>query len=173
MAPPACILTVMTWTQDRIVTDHIVLRAHDDRDKPTLVSLHADPVVRRYLGGPVDETVLEAIRQADVGTQWGSFCVAVAGTDEAIGICSFNRDRGDLEISYQLLPEWTGRGYATEAAAAAINWAWSHTDDPSMIAVTQTANQRSLALLHRLGFVEEPTFEEFGANQSQLRLSRS
>jgi RimJ/RimL family protein N-acetyltransferase len=162
----------MAWTQDRIATDRLVLRSHEDRDKPTLISLHASPEVRRYLGGPVDETVLKAIGQADVGTQWGSFCIAVAETDEAIGICSFSRDRGELEISYQLLPEWTGRGCTTEAVAAAIDWAWSHTDDLSIIAVTQTANKRSLSLLHRLGFVEESTFEEFGADQSRLRVFR-
>lgn len=89
-----------------------------------------------------------------------------------IGAVTFDRERGELEVSYQFLPEFWGQGLGTEAVSAALGWAWGNTDDTSIIAVTQTANKRSIRLLASLGFVPDHEFEEFGAQQSQLRLSR-
>ena len=40
--------------------------------------------------------------------------------------------------------------------------------DKEITAVTQTANQRSMRLLDRLGFKERERFEEFGAEQAVL-----
>ncbi len=89
-----------------------------------------------------------------------------------MGSCTLERERGELEISFQLLPRHWGRGIAQEAVAAAINWVWDKTDDSSIIAVTQQANAPSLRLLRRVGFDEEATFEEHGATQVRLRLTR-
>ena len=162
----------MPWTKTTIETRRLRLRVFRDDDKATIISLVTDPAVRRHLGGPVPSEHVDGIRHATVGERWGAFCVADLTTDTAIGSVSFGQQHGELEVSYDLLPEYWHRGLATEAVAAAIGWAWSHTDDPSIIAVTQTANERSLRLLDRLGFVAEREFEEFGAPQSQLRLAR-
>ncbi len=53
-----------------------------------------------------------------------------------------------------------------------MEWVWDNTDDSSIIAVTQKANAPSLRLLRRLGFEEEAIFEEYGASQVRLRLTR-
>ena len=134
--------------------------------------MYTSPEVRRFLGGPVDEATVEALRAADIGEQWGAFCIAEQGNDEAIGSCSFDRDRGDLEISFQFVPDRAGLGFAHEAVSTAIRWVWATLDDPSIIAVTQTANVAALALLRRLGFQPEKRFEEFGNEQAMLRLER-
>jgi RimJ/RimL family protein N-acetyltransferase len=107
-----------------------------------------------------------------VGERWGAFCVADRATDRTVGTVSFGRKRGELEVSYEFLAEHWGSGLATEAVAAVLSWAWGDTDEQAIIAVTQTANERSLRLLDRLGFVADREFEEFGARQSQLRLAR-
>ena len=131
-----------------------------------------DPEVRRYLGGPVGEAHVEAARAATVGERWGAFCIADLVTDEVIGGCSFDRWRGVLELSYELLPEHWGQGLAGEALATALDWVWSNTEDESLVAVTQAANRRSRELLERLGFNADIEFEEFGAPQLQLVLAR-
>jgi len=162
----------MPWTDAAIETDRTRLRAFAARDKQVVVRLLTDPEIRRYLGGPVDESQVEAAQSAKVGERWGVFCIAERVTDEAIGGCSFGRWRGVLELSYEVLPEHWGRGLAAEAVGAALDWVWGATPDQVVIAVTQTANTRSLDLLGRLGFVADIEFEEFGAAQSQLRLRR-
>jgi RimJ/RimL family protein N-acetyltransferase len=161
----------MAWLDTEILTDRVRLRSFREGDKRGIVRLLTDPDVRRYLGGPVGDEQVTAVRSAAVGERWGAFCFADRSSDAVLGSCRFDRDRGELEVSYDLLPEHWGSGLAAEGVAAALGWAWSVTDDESVIAVTQTANERSLALLARLGFSLECEFEEFGAAQSQLRLS--
>ena len=112
------------------------------------------------------------MRRGDVGAKWGAFCIAERGNDEAIGSCSFDRDRDQLEVSFQFIPERAGLGFAHEAVSAALRWAWATLDDESVIAVTQTANVAALALLRRLGFTQESRLDEFGVEQVLLRLER-
>jgi len=162
----------MPWIEIEIVTDRLRLRAFRNDDKPAIMRLLTDPEVRRYLGGPVGEAHVEAARSATVGERWGAFCIAEVATDEVVGGCSFDRWRGVLELSYELLPEYWRQGLASEALHAALDWVWSNTDDESLVAVTQAANHRSRNLLDRLGFVADTEFEEFGAPQLQLRLAR-
>ncbi|HEY5664423.1 MAG TPA: GNAT family N-acetyltransferase [Ilumatobacter sp.] len=162
----------MVWIDEPIETGRLRLRSFRSSDQPTILRLLADPEVRRYLGGPVDDDHLEAARTATVGERWGVFCVAESVSDVAIGGCSFDRWRGVLELTYEMLPEYWGRGLAAEAVAAALGWMWTNTDDDVVVAVTQTANLASRRLLERLGFEADLEFEEFGAAQSQLRLCR-
>lgn len=89
-----------------------------------------------------------------------------------IGTCSLTKERGRLELSYSFAPSSWGDGYAFEACTAVVEWVWATTDEDAVIAVTQTANQRSLALLERLGFSETERFQEYGAEQSRQLLNR-
>ncbi|MGB9359255.1 MAG: GNAT family N-acetyltransferase [Acidimicrobiia bacterium] len=162
----------MPWTADSLTADRLTLRPFEERDKAALVAMYTSPEVRRFLGGPVDDAAVEALWSADIGEQWGAFCIAEQGNDEAIGSCSFDRDRGDLEVSFQFMPDRAGLGFAHEAVSTAIRWVWATLDDASIIAVTQTANVAALALLRRLGFQPEKRFEEFGSEQTLLRLDR-
>lgn len=162
----------MAWIDTEIMTERLRLRSFRDADKPVIVRLLTDPGVRRYLGGPVGGEQVAAVRSGTVGARWGVFCLADRSSDAVWGSCRFDRGRGELEVSYDLLPEHWGSGLAFEGVGAALDWVWSATDDESVIAVTQTANEPSLALLERLGFAPDVEFEEFGAAQSQLCLSR-
>ena len=64
-----------------------------------------------------------------------------------------------------LLPEWWGRGYATEAVRGVLGWARDRTPDASVLICTQLANERSMAVAQRLGFSEVDRFTEFDAIQ--------
>ena len=126
-----------------------------------------DPVVRRYLGGQLDpDMVHAATSDTTPGTTWGSFVIELVGPDVVAGSCSVDRDRGELEVSYQLLPEFVGMGIATEALEALLAWAYRECpDEDHVIAVTQVANAPSRRLLERLGFTERERFVEYDAQQ--------
>ncbi len=162
------------WTEESIVTERLRLRPADEADKPVLVELLTDPEVRRYLGGPVDDETVEQFRGSVVGERPDSFVVEHREDGVAVGVVTLGRDREreDLEVSYQFVPSVWGQGVAFEAVEAVLAWAWPRNPDASIIAVTQTANERSLRLLDRLGFVAEREFEEFDAPQTLLRLRR-
>ncbi len=58
---------------------------------------------------------------------------------------------GVHEVSYQLHPTAWGQGHAATALRATLAWAFDQAALPQVIAVTQTSNARSLALLARVG----------------------
>lgn len=161
----------MPWTDEVIDTGRLRLRPFREDDKPLVLALMTDPDVRRHLGGPVtDASQLDALRTAVVGERPDVFCVADAATDVALGRVSLDDHRGAWEVSYELARHAWGRGLAFEAVGAAIDWFWSTGRSGSVIAVTQTANDRSCRLLVSLGFVLEREFEEYDAMQLQYRL---
>ena len=158
----------MAWTDATISTERLTLRPFAEFDKPAIVELRTNADIHRYLGGPAGPEFAEQIRDATVGEQPGVFCVAESETDRAIGSLHFDRGRGVLEVSYELMPTHWGRGLAQEAVGAALAWAAAEYDDEEVIAVTQTANTPSVVLLGRLGFELVGTFEEFGAEQGRF-----
>ncbi len=159
----------MAWLEHPVATERLTLRALVESDKPLIIAMRSDPDVRRYLGGPAGDDEIDSIRSATVGERWGVFCIADRVTDQPIGSVGFDRGRGELEVSYELVSTRWGRGLGAEAVAAALEWAAAHTDDGTVIAVTQTANVASVAMLGRLGFEFERTFVEFEAEQGWFR----
>ena len=61
---------------------------------------------------------------------------------------------GTVEIGYSVIPEATGRGFATEAVRALGQWAIGN-GAARVIAHTTRANEASIAVLTRCGFVED------------------
>jgi len=139
----------------------------DDRDY--VVRLCTDTDVRRFLGGPVDEQTIRLrfaeMLESDGQTQ--HWVIRVKEDRYFVGIVTLgtHHDGIDTEISYQLLPEWWGRGYATEAVQAVITHALTSLGLPRVIAETQIANIASCRLLERIGMRLERTVERFGAKQ--------
>jgi RimJ/RimL family protein N-acetyltransferase len=162
----------MGWLEEPLETRRLVLRAPGDDDLEVIVRMFTDPAVRGYLGGPVPEDRARAALSGPLGERWGSFLVTLAASGEVVGSCLLDRDQPDLEISYQLLPEHWGLGYASEAVARVLDWAWENTEAPCVIAVTQTANAASMRLLEVMGMQVEDQFEGHGALQTRFRLNR-
>lgn len=61
-----------------------------------------------------------------------------------------------LEIGWRLAHDCWGRGYATEAAAAALGWAREHRPGEDIYAITAEINDRSRAVMRRLGMMHRP-----------------
>ncbi|MDN5900295.1 MAG: GNAT family N-acetyltransferase [Brachybacterium sp.] len=127
-----------------------------------------DPVTREYLGGAVDYASRQALELSPLGLTWGRWVLALAEDDTMIGSITLGYDRGELELSYALLPEWTGMGYAAESCIALLGWAREELEDEQVIAISQTRNKRSVELLRKLGFCVRRGLEEFGAQQLLL-----
>jgi RimJ/RimL family protein N-acetyltransferase len=59
---------------------------------------------------------------------------------------------GAIEIGYSILPQYQGRGYATEAVAGLLAWVFSYSEVTQAIAETPQENQASIRVLAKLGF---------------------
>ena len=58
---------------------------------------------------------------------------------------------GEVEIGYALVPEYRGRGLATEAAGGLVRWAFSHPEVVAVGAETLPDGQASIGVLEKLG----------------------
>ena len=161
------------WLSEPLITERLCLRAFAEEDRLAVVRLRSDERVRRYLGGARPPADLgAALAKQPVGETWGVFAVADRTTDCVMGSVDLCRARGELEVSWVLLPEHWGAGFAYEAVNAVIAWAFEQAPDRWIIAVTQSADTASCRLAERLGMTREVTFEEHGAEQVQFVLTR-
>ena len=76
---------------------------------------------------------------------------------------------GAVEIGYSLLPQFQGKGYATEAVAALLGWAFAHPDVDRVVAETLPELAPSIRLLERAGFANIGKGSEEGVIRFELR----
>jgi RimJ/RimL family protein N-acetyltransferase len=164
----------VTWPPAPIVTERLVLRAAEARDRDAMLDLFSDERVNRYVGGAEPREILDELMPAVPGQRVGFFVVELDG--EACGIVTFDpRDAerpghvrpegGEAELGYMFLPATWGRGYATEACAAGIEWFRAAAPDEPLVVSTQLVNEASLRMIRKLGFAELEGHEEYGEPQ--------
>jgi len=95
----------------------------------------------------------------------GGFALEVGG--QCIGFITVTPRGDDQEVSYVVVTEHQGRGYARAALPRVTDWIFA--TRPSLqrlVAVTQKANAPSRRLLESTGWTESGEFVEFGEPQT-------
>ena len=152
------------WTvTGALETERLVLRLHTADDLDDLVAFHSDPEIVRYIPWPVrDRAATHAalttkLTQFQAGPdQWLSLAVVYRADGRVIGEALLHRlesDKDGAEIGYVISREYQGKGLASEAVAALVDEARSSLGVKRFIAKVDPANDASLALLERAGFV--------------------
>lgn len=135
-----------------------IVMADLERDRATLAELLDARVPEQW---PPDLWSEGALRHllgwmaTDPGaTGWGAW-YAVRRDDAllvgAVGLKGRPKD-GTAEIGYTLVAEAQGRGYATEAARALVDFAFSHAEVRRVCAQTLPHHTPSIRVMERLGF---------------------
>ena len=152
-------------------TERLVLRPFRESDLEPWAALNTDPDVTQYLGPPLsreDSDRIAAAVNASYASEGIGFLAVERRTDGAfLGACGLTREQwypDDLEIGWRLAREYWGHGYASEAAASWLDYAFGEAGRPRVIAVTDTPNVRSIAVMRRLGmsFDHETVLEDDG-----------
>ncbi|QYZ80031.1 N-acetyltransferase [Methanofollis formosanus] len=153
---------------DLDLTDHGALAALLEADVP------ADwpPEMIREARSPF----LSMLRADPLSEGWNLWYLVCTGGDRRmlVGGCGFvgrPSVEGRVEIGYSLLPGCRGRGYASEAAAALIRWAFDDPEVTCVFARTYADLTQSIRLLRRLGFT--PAGEEEGGVRVRYDLTRA
>jgi RimJ/RimL family protein N-acetyltransferase len=147
-------------------TARLVLREWRDDDVEPFAQLCGDPVVMRYMmpldsRAAVDATV-GAIRGHFARHGFGFWAVELPGEAPFIGmvglaVVAFAAHFAPaVEIGWRLARRHWGRGFAGEAAAAALDAGFSQLDLREIVAFTVPANEPSWRLMRRLGMHRNP-----------------
>ena len=168
-------------------TERLLLRAPVLEDAEALAPMYADPEVMRYLGEGrtlTREETERSVQRMVEGWEADGFGLftTVRKEDETIigrvGLIVWNTEtwktvRGDdegpteLEVGYTLGRPFWGRGYATEAAAAARDFALGRLLARRLIALIIHGNDASENVARKLGFEYERDIP-FGRRRAQL-----
>ncbi|MDX2236656.1 MAG: GNAT family N-acetyltransferase [Hyphomonadaceae bacterium] len=142
-------------------TARLILRPPAQADFDAFAAMHGDPHVMRTLGGA--QTRDAAWRTlAQLAGSWallgyGMFSVFEKETGRWVGRLGPWRPAGAEggwpgdEVGWGLAAEAQGKGYATEGAQAAIDWAFDHLGWREVIHCIEPSNTASIAVARRLG----------------------
>lgn len=87
------------------------------------------------------------------------FAVVIKSTSEVIGYCGLTQfhidDAPETEVGYRLVRKVWGKGYATEAASAVRDYAFSELGVARLVAVIEPTNERSIGVAKKLGMRRE------------------
>lgn len=148
-----------------IETARLRLRPWRDEDKPAFAAIINTPAMMTHLGGVKPAAEIDALLDRQIAAErdegFSMWAVEVLADGTLAGICGLWRNPvyvatpvgGMLEIGWRIAEPLWGTGIAREAARAALDWGWGHTDDALITAWTVAANDRSRGLMRRLGMV--------------------
>ncbi len=148
-------------TAPTITTDRLILRQHVIADFEPLYALFGSARAR-FMGGPYTPRQMWYWIASEVGSWalkgFGSWGIERRTDGAFIGQIGINQPHHfpEKEIGWVLLEQHEGQSFATEAATAALNWAWANGFD-SLVSYIAADNSRSIALATRLGAVRDDT----------------
>jgi RimJ/RimL family protein N-acetyltransferase len=153
-----------------IETERLVLRRFTDADRDTVAGWNADPEFTRHLAGvqtrEQSDEAFERWQRHWAEHGFGLFAVTWKESGELIGRVGPQYHRmwpHDPELGWALDPAWWGRGIATEAGAACLDWAFGPLDFARVVSITTEPNTASRNVMAKLGFrIQEHVESEWG-----------
>ncbi len=162
-------MQAMSLPAPSLQTGRLRLRPFDDDDATDLFALQSSAHVLRYWDAPpwserrqADRFITACRQMAEQGT--GVRLAVDRLADGAfIGWCAlngWNPDHRRVSLGYCYDDDVWGHGYATEAAAALLGWAFDRLELNRVQAETDTRNVASVRVLEKLGFLREGRLRE-------------
>ncbi len=147
-------------------TERLILRRWRASDQAPFAALNADPAVMRHFLRTLTAEECRAIigRLQDHFAEHGyGFGAVERKSDGAmIGMVGLGAARFDgppspcVEVGWRLARAYWGQGYATEAARAWLEYGFGTLGLAEIVAFVVPANQRSQAVMTRLGMRRDP-----------------
>lgn len=141
-------------------TARLLMRQWKDSDYEAFASLNSDPSVMEFFPAPLtraeSDTLADRIVEKIGDKGWGMWAVESVEDESFLGFVGLNdtdeTPHGDaVEIGWRLQRASWGSGYASEAASAALVFAFEMLNLSEVIAFTTVGNLRSRGVMERLG----------------------
>jgi RimJ/RimL family protein N-acetyltransferase len=166
-----------------LVTERLVLRRSRPEDAGAISAYRSDPTVNRYQGW--DRTDAEGIRaeieemagRAPGGAGgWVQFSVEERDGGRLVGDVGINAVDGEpgvAKIGYTIAPAFQGRGYATEAVRALVEYAFDTLGAERVRAFAAAENVPSIRVAENAGLRLVERYEHrYGGEVVRYELAR-
>jgi RimJ/RimL family protein N-acetyltransferase len=151
-------------------TGRLLLRPWCDSDLAAFAALNADPQVMEYLpsmlGRAESDALAARLRTFIESRGFGLWAVEVPSSEPFVGFVGLHVPDFEapftpcVEVGWRLARTSWGRGYATEAARAAVDDGFGRLGLTEILSWTVPANERSWRVMERLGMRRSPA-EDF------------
>jgi RimJ/RimL family protein N-acetyltransferase len=143
-------------------TDRLLVRDWSCADAEAALKLYGHEKLKRWrpeLAGTPDAAAMHqvlqqwAVEQSEMSPGTGRWALVMLDGGTLVGgisLLPMPVPEADVEIEYQLAPEYWGRGYITEAARALARWAFEHSL-VELFALVEPDNERAAATARRIG----------------------
>lgn len=163
-----------------LYTERLRLRSFRTDDARQLARYYGDPLVMRHIGDGRRlngrETGLRVIAYLDHWSDFGFGMWAVEDQQGQLlgraGLVYLDASP-EVEVGYILGRKFWGRGYATEAARAALAWGFEHLPLDEIVAVTKPENAASQRVLLKAGLQAEGLATFYGGEVTYFRVRRA
>jgi RimJ/RimL family protein N-acetyltransferase len=170
---------IMRRMDKTIDTGRLILRRFVERDLDAFHELCSRPEVIRYAQStPIAsrEAALAFMHAAPFHDYamygYGRFACVWKATGDVIGFSGLKYvpEISDTELGYRFLPEFWGRGLATEAGRASIEFARTDLGLRRLVAIVHPDNVASANVLTKLGFAVEKQLRYSGLEGVEVNL---
>jgi RimJ/RimL family protein N-acetyltransferase len=151
---------MLNGIQSRLETERLILRPMLETDLDALLLIFTDPKVMASFNHPpfTHEQMTRWLRRNLDHQQtfgYGLFSVILKETGELIGDCGLEQmeDQGAAELGYDFRSDFWNQGYATEAATAVRDYAFSMLRLPQLISLIRVGNLASQRVAEKVGMM--------------------
>jgi RimJ/RimL family protein N-acetyltransferase len=143
---------------DILATDRLLLRELEPDDRDALFEVLGDPIAMRYYPAPYDRdgvaAWIERQRRRYDDDGFGLWAVIRRSDGRFLGDCGPMLQPVDdqliPEVGYHIVPAEQGRGYATEAARACVDWVFANTEFDVVCSIVAPENAPSRAVAAKI-----------------------
>lgn len=151
-------------------TERLLLRNWSDRDAVMFHRLNSEERVMEFFPFRRNFSEAEELRKklaAAIEQQGYGFAAVERRTGgDSLGFCGIVQCRleplfapDEIEIGWRLLPEYWGKGYATEAAREWLRFGFEDLKLPRIVSFAVDGNRRSTAVMERIGMLRRPDLD--------------
>jgi ribosomal-protein-alanine N-acetyltransferase len=151
----------VTVTAPSLRTPRLLLRRWREGDREPYAAMNADPQVREFfpelLTRELSDAQIVVFEEHLDQHGFGMWALELLATGELLGFTGMDLATYDapftpaIEIGWRLRRSAWGHGYATEAARECLRFGFEELELTEIVAATAVANQRSRAVMERLG----------------------
>ncbi|MOA19518.1 Ribosomal-protein-serine acetyltransferase [compost metagenome] len=151
-------------------TERLHLRKMKVSDSPSLFKIWSDPEVTKFMNidSFTDENqakdMIKLLDEFSLDNKAIRFSIIEMESNEIIGSCGFNSldfENEKAEIGYDIARAFWGRGYASEAISALLDYAFSTLKLNRIEAKVEPENVNSVKVLRKLNFMFEGTLRRY------------